>query len=360
MTQRDGRIIRQGNTIAEPEILRYGIEQTLDAGMYAILERKQKFINDAMKGRCARTIQEINDDCALDYASFSAAISGNPKLRRKVIIETRLKELDALERQHRRNIRVRQDQEKSLAALIPAMTEELPELERFTKTYPNLELGSLVMRYGSRELTGTIAEKCDSLNRIIRNAYLAAIKDCNFLNRNGSYIMEDLSIGNLEIRLVAHGTLLYDGKFNESESAVHFQIKGWNLPHLPVKLSGDVSDAEHLLNAIRKLIHDKPGELEKCRMELEAKTARLAKFKSTPEEEFSAAKEKSALSLELEQIIFELNKTSEGQRRHYDSDVEPKLSDYFPELGKTKTFADIEILDGGNDAPEPEKDRECA
>ena len=50
----------------------------------------------------------------------------------------------------------------------------------------------------------------------------------------------------------------------------------------------------------------------------------------------------------------------EGQHRHYDSDIEPKLSDYFPELGKTKTFADIEILDGGNDAPEPEKDRECA
>ena len=36
------------------------------------------------------------------------------------------------------------------------MTKEIPELERFTKTYPNLELGSLVMRYGSRELTGTM------------------------------------------------------------------------------------------------------------------------------------------------------------------------------------------------------------
>ena len=47
--QRDGRIIRQGNVLEEVEIIRYGIEQTLDAGMYAILERKQKFINDAMK-----------------------------------------------------------------------------------------------------------------------------------------------------------------------------------------------------------------------------------------------------------------------------------------------------------------------
>lgn len=170
--------------------------------------------------------------------------------------------------------------------------------------------------------------------------------------------MEDLSIGDLEVRLVAHGTLLYDGKLNESESFVHFQIKGWNLPHLPVKLQADVSDAEHLLNSIRKLVYDKPKELANSRTELEAKTARLAKLKSTPEMEFSAAKEKSALSVELEQIIFELNKTSEGQRRHYNSGVEPKLSDYFPELGSTRTFGNIEILDGSNEAPE--KNRECA
>lgn len=358
MEQREGRIIRQGNVLEEVEIIRYGIEQTLDAGMYAILERKQNFINDAMKGRCARTLQEINDDCALDFASFSAAISGNPKLRRKVVIETRLKELDALERQHRYNFRVRQDQEKSLTAVVPAMREEIPELEKFIAKHPTLELGNLSMRYDNRELAGTIAEKCDTLNRIIRNAWFTSIKDCNFLNRTGSYIMEDLSIGDLEVRLVAHGTLLYDGKLNESESFVHFQIKGWNLPHLPVKLQADVSDAEHLLNSIRKLVYDKPKELANSRTELEAKTARLAKLKSTPEMEFSAAKEKSALSVELEQIIFELNKTSEGQRRHYNSDVEPKLSDYFPELGSTRTFGNIEILDGSNEAPE--KNRECA
>ena len=354
MTQRDGRIIRQGNTIAEPEIIRYGMEQTLDASMYAILERKQKFINDAMKGRCARTIQEINDDCALDYASFSAAISGNPKLRRKVVIETRLKELDALERQHRRNLRIRQDQEKSLANVIPAMQEEIPELEKFMTKHPALELGSLVMRYGNRELTGTIAEKCDTLNRFIRNAYLAAIRDCNFLNRSGSYIMEDLRIGSLEIRLVAHGMLFYDNKLNESESSVHFQVKGWNFPHLPVKMQSDVSDAEHLLNAVRKLVTDKTKELSDSKIELEAKTARFAKLRSAPPEDFSAAKEKSALSLELEQIIFELNKTSEGQRRHYESENEPNLADYFPELSGSKTFGKLEILDGNNDATEPE------
>lgn len=148
--------------------------------MYAILERKQNFINDAMKGRCARTLQEINDDCALDFASFSAAISGNPKLRRKVVIETRLKELDALERQHRYNFRVRQDQEKSLTAVVPAMREEIPELEKFIAKHPTLELGNLSMRYDNRELAGTIAEKCDTLNRMIRNAWLPPSKTVTF------------------------------------------------------------------------------------------------------------------------------------------------------------------------------------
>ncbi len=352
--QRDGRIIRQGNILEEVEIIRYGIEQTLDAGMYAILERKQKFINDAMKGRCARTLQEISDDSAVDYASFSAAISGNPKLKRKVVIETRLKELDALERQHRRNLRIQQDQGKEIAAVIPAMTEELPELEKFIRQYPTLEIGSLPIRYGGRELEGTIRDKCDMLDRAIRQAYALAVKDCNYANTSGSFIMENLSIGTLEFRLAAHSELMYAGKADESKSCVHFQLKGWSMPHLPVKLSGENSDSEHLLNSIRKLVYDKPKELEKSRQELAAKTARLEKLKSAPGDEFSAAKEKSELTVELEQIIFDLNKTSEGQHRHYESEDEPNLSDYFPELSGSKTFGNMEILDGSGDASEQE------
>ena len=90
-------------------------------------------------------------------------------------------------------------------------------------------------------------------------------------------------------------------------------------------------------------------------MELQAKSARVENLKNTPKEEFSSAKEKSALSIELDQIIFELNKSSEGMRRHYESDNEPRLSDYFPELGYTKNYGNMEILDGSN-----EDAKECA
>ncbi len=352
--QRDGRIIRQGNILEEVEIIRYGIEQTLDAGMYAILERKQKFINDAMKGRCARTVEEINEDCALDYASFSAAISGNPKLRRKVVIETRLKELDALERQHRRNIRLHQDQQKDLACLIPMLEKEIPELESFIAEHPTLEIGSLPIRYGDRELTGTLKDKCEALDRIFCSGWLRAVRDCSFFCRTGSAELNDLTIGNLKITLVANGTEDIGGTFDRQKSSIHFRITGCCVSHLPVKLQGDVPDADHLFYTVKKMIYDKPKELASSKMEIEAKIARLKKLEDTPEEEFSAAKEKSELSLELDQIIFELNKSSEGMRAHYTSDKEPVLSHYFPELGKTRTFGDMEILDGSENKDEKE------
>jgi len=124
MEQRDGRVIRQGNTFGEVEIYRYGIEQTLDAGMYQILERKQKFINDAMKGRASRSIQELNN-VAMDYATFSATISGNNKLKRKVVLETRIRELKALESQFYRSLRSNRYEIERLQKDIPKLEEDL-------------------------------------------------------------------------------------------------------------------------------------------------------------------------------------------------------------------------------------------
>ena len=352
--QRKGRIVRQGNILEEVEIIRYGIEQTLDAGMYAILERKQKFINDAMKGRSSRTVQEINDDCALDYASFSAAISGNPKLRRKVVIETRLKELDVLEFQYRRNLRSRQEQQKALARQIPEMQKEIPELEKFIQAYPELPLGSLPIYYGDRELTGTLKNKMEVLDNILRDAFRAAARNSSFADPEGMQIMKPLTIGTLKFQLVAKGCrgwLDYDTK----QSCVQYQFADLELPHLPVQLQKEADDAEKLLSGIRNLVANKVRELEKSRQELAAKIARLAKLRSTPPEEFDAAGERSALSLELEQIIYELNKTSEGMRKRYESEEEPLLSDYFPMLGKVKALGNVEILDGGEEDTAEEK-----
>ena len=236
----------------------------------------------------------------------------------------------------------------ALARQIPEMQKEIPELEKFIQTYPELPLGSLPIYYGDRELTGTLKNKMEVLDNILRDAFRAAARNSSFANPEGMQIMKPLTIGTLKFQLVAKGCrgwLDYDTK----QSCVQYQFADLELPHLPVQLQKEADDAEKLLSGIRNLVANKARELERSRQELAAKIARLAKLQSTPPEEFDAAGERSALSLELEQIIYELNKTSEGMRKRYESEEEPLLSDYFPMLGKVKALGNIEILDGGEE-----------
>ena len=264
--------------------------------------------------------QQSWHDCALDFASFSAAISGNPKLRRKVVIETRLKELDALERQYRRNVRMRQDQEKSFATLIPAMQNEINILEKFIELNPSLELGTLPIRYGLQELSGTLSQKAELLNRHIKAAFVQAAANTSFLNPDGVCKMDLLHIENLTLSMTAMVTKAFtDSNYGEIISKVMVTLEDLKVPHLPVKVTFEANDGDNIFHKLRSLINDKPKELEKSHLELSGKIARLKKLKETPMEEFSAAAEKGSLSTELDQIIYELNKTSEGQRRSYTS-----------------------------------------
>lgn len=110
MEQREGRILRQGNMFGEAdmveqyggiEIVRYGVEKTLDAGMYQMLERKQKFINQALKGQTERTVSD-DDDSEISFAQASAMFSGDPSAMRRVVVDVRLKELQGLENEFQR------------------------------------------------------------------------------------------------------------------------------------------------------------------------------------------------------------------------------------------------------------------
>lgn len=100
--QRDGRIMRQGNTNATVGIYRYVTEGSFDAYMWQTLERKAKFINQIMKGSLdSREIEDVGDT-ALSYAEVKAIATGNPLLLDKAKVDTAVSKLSRLERQHGR------------------------------------------------------------------------------------------------------------------------------------------------------------------------------------------------------------------------------------------------------------------
>ena len=85
--QREGRMIRQGNTNESVEVFRYVTENTFDAYMWQTIESKQKFISQIMTSKSpVRSCEDI-DETALSYAEVKALATGNPYIKEKMDLE---------------------------------------------------------------------------------------------------------------------------------------------------------------------------------------------------------------------------------------------------------------------------------
>lgn len=112
MTQREGRILRQGNTNKEVQIYRYITEGSFDAYSWQLLETKQKFISDLLSGSLSmRSGQEI-ENCVLDYAEVKALAIGNPLIKKRVEKANEISRLKALAKKEKEEkVRMRVDLE---------------------------------------------------------------------------------------------------------------------------------------------------------------------------------------------------------------------------------------------------------
>ena len=121
--QRDGRILRQGNTHPEVQIYRYVTEGSFDAYMWQTLETKARFIAQVMNGESdLRRIEDI-DGAALTYAEVKAIASGNPLVIEKAGVDAEVARLSRLRTQHR-------DTQYRLRTEIRHYTDEVPRLEK--------------------------------------------------------------------------------------------------------------------------------------------------------------------------------------------------------------------------------------
>ena len=96
MTQRNGRIIRQGNRNKQVQIFQYVTEGTFDACLYQTLENKQKFISQIMTSKSpVRSCDDV-DEQALSYAEIKALCAGNPLIREKMDLDVDVAKLKVL------------------------------------------------------------------------------------------------------------------------------------------------------------------------------------------------------------------------------------------------------------------------
>ena len=100
MTQRNGRIIRQGNRNKEVQVYQYVTEGTFDAYLYQTLENKQKFISQIMTSKSpVRSCDDV-DEQALSYAEIKALCAGNPLIKEKMDLDIEVARLKVLKADH--------------------------------------------------------------------------------------------------------------------------------------------------------------------------------------------------------------------------------------------------------------------
>lgn len=103
MTQRNGRIIRQGNQNKEVQVYQYVTEGTFDAYLYQTLENKQRFISQIMTGKSPVRSCEDVDEQALNYAEIKSLCVSDPRIAEKMNLDLEVSRLEMIKSSYLKN-----------------------------------------------------------------------------------------------------------------------------------------------------------------------------------------------------------------------------------------------------------------
>jgi N12 class adenine-specific DNA methylase/SAM-dependent methyltransferase len=132
--QRDGRILRQGNTNPEVSVYRYVTEGSFDAYMWQALETKAKFIDQIMTGQVGvRRADDVGEQ-TLSYAEVKAIASGNPAVLTLAEAEAELQRLAVLKRNHTDEQYLARKNLRELPEVIARQEQRLSSLEADART----------------------------------------------------------------------------------------------------------------------------------------------------------------------------------------------------------------------------------
>ncbi len=160
MTQREGRILRQGNTNKKVYLYRYITEGSFDAYSWQLLETKQRFITDLLSGSLtARSGSDI-EDTVLSYAEVKALAVGDPLVKKRVEAANELSRLLALQKKAFEAHAALQKEAEGLPAkilsakqLLEATMKDASFYEGWKSENPRLYQGKITKKEGEERKT---------------------------------------------------------------------------------------------------------------------------------------------------------------------------------------------------------------
>jgi N12 class adenine-specific DNA methylase/adenine-specific DNA methylase len=251
--QREGRILRQGNTNPVVKIFRYVTEGSFDAFMWQTLETKAKFISQVMQGQTTvRRIEDL-DAPALTYAEMKAIASGNPLVIEKARVDTEVMRLSRLRAEHA-------EAQYTARGRVRRMTEDVALME---KQIAGMEKDLAVRADTSGDKFSVIVDRHHFTER--PEAGTALIKAVeSMLDKRRSEIVMQIAGFNVEFRHTAPETLTIRGAMNYTA----------NVSPSPV---GIIASVEHAIRSIDERLAARQKDFEQTQKNLVSLSALVGK-----------------------------------------------------------------------------------
>jgi len=266
MTQREGRILRQGNMNSRVHIYRYITEGSFDAYSWQLLETKQRFITAILSGSIAERSGSDIDDTVLSYAEVKALAVGNPLIKERVEVANELSRLSVLQQNrvtkmegYQKDIPSLKEERRRLRDILVTTACDAEYYERHKRKYSPDErkiLRSLIMDVINEELP---REKETVLSEYQGFELIAPEKSCRmnrvfYLKREGKY-MAKLSLSEQGSLIVIDNVL--EGLCERVRS-------------LKSRIDGMSDTITYMEEELKKRDEDYTWQIEKCRKRLEA------------------------------------------------------------------------------------------
>jgi N12 class adenine-specific DNA methylase/predicted RNA methylase len=237
--QREGRILRQGNSNEEVWIYRYVTEGSFDAYMWQALETKARFIGQVMTGdNASRRAEDIGGQ-ELSYAEVKAIASGNPAVLTLAEADAELQRLAILRRNHSDEQYLAGKAIHDLPGAIDRLESRLAALSADRATTIDHVRDPLTITGSSGDAMAALDDRLDTLPLKVRETKRFPI---------GRY------------RGLAFGIVLYPG------DAADIYLEGAANRH--GQLSRDHRGPRAVLNALDRLAGSYEGQCESTRSEL--------------------------------------------------------------------------------------------
>ncbi|MBP5719161.1 MAG: helicase [Abditibacteriota bacterium] len=209
LTQRKGRIERQGNQNKTVHVYRYVTEATFDAYLWQTVEAKQRFISQVMTSRSPVRSCEDVDEAALSYAEIKAICAGDPRIKEKMDLDVEVSRLKLMKSDHQsRQFRLEdqvlkyfpeqiaheQDTIRKLKAdietlsLNPVPAEGFVGLEAQGQAYTDKEKAGEALLKAIEENAGVVPTKIGSYRGFALYTYMDALWDCPVIRLEGQSV----------------------------------------------------------------------------------------------------------------------------------------------------------------------------